>query len=69
MNRQYFVGDIVKISRHSEYYSSNDSEDPRDTEGEVRLIAINDSHEIRVEWSNDTDNVYRPSDLRLVRRP
>jgi len=62
------VGDIVKISKKSEFYDTGRDNDPKDTEGEIERIATG-SFNIIVNWVNNRSDWYNESDLKLVKRP
>ena len=62
---RFQTGDIVRISKKSEWYGENTAWNPKDMEGKIKAIA---GH-IRVEWDNGENNFYSERDLRLVRRP
>jgi len=67
---RFLYGDVVKISKQCNYYTQGDVEDPKDVNG---VIISTDWHEctenpIRVEWDNGEYNIYKPIDLKLVRR-
>ena len=57
-------GDVVRIAKTSQYYNSNQSDNPRDMDGEITDVGA-----IWVKWENGTENVYVESDLKLRRRP
>ena len=62
---RFILHDIVKISRKSEYYLDDYSDNPRDIEGKIDIVS--DSY-IHVTWSDGNSNGYSENDLRLVRR-
>ena len=62
---RFQTGDIVKISKKSEWYGENTEWNPKDMEGKIKAI----TGHIRVKWINNEDNFYAERDLRLVRRP
>lgn len=59
-------GDIVKISKKSQYYGKSDN-NPADTEGTVSLGRVGHFN-YRVEWGEARWAYYNDEDLRLVRR-
>lgn len=59
------IGDIVKISKHSEYYDIGEDDNPADTKGIVSHISDDD---YEVEWSNGTWNTYSLDDLVVLKR-
>ena len=62
------IGDKVKIAKTSEYYRKGDYSNPCDIEGTVNNYELDEeSHTIRVSWSNGRYNVYRPEDLEYSR--
>lgn len=63
-------GDIVKISKSSEYYGMDIKYNPRDIEGEIISTDFNpeNPHNIRVKWAGGHYAQFREHDLRLVRR-
>ena len=66
---RFRVGDIVKISKKSDYYISSIC-NPKNIEGKVIDTAdeMLEDHLIKVGWPDEESNVYRENDLRLVRR-
>ena len=68
--RTYIAGNVVRIGKDSRYYGMSHS-NPSDVNGVVTDIdepSHDDDHFISVKWDNGDDNVYRPEDLKLVRR-
>ena len=63
---RFQTGDIVRISKKSEWYGENTAWNPKDMEGEVMDLS---GVAIRVKWINNENNFYSERDLRLVRRP
>ena len=63
---RFQTGDIVKISKQSEYYDTDVNYNPKDMAGKVIMIGNNG---VRVIWlHSNRSNGYKESDLRLVRR-
>ncbi len=65
---KFKVNDIVMISPSSEYYCDS-YVNPKDEEGKIIIVenAISaDELNIKVIWSNGSDNRYREEDLILV---
>lgn len=60
------VGDLVRISRASEYYSRTIPNNPRDIDGRIRNLRDGGGHHIEVSWDNGHTNVYRHYDLELA---
>lgn len=69
---KFEVGDKVYISEDSQYFSFNDSANPRNVVGEITDIHDYDEedldsevHFIQVLWNNKRQNIYRLKDLKL----
>lgn len=69
MNK-FKAGNTVQIAKSSKYYGPDaDSTNPKDIHGEVidaEHVGL-DNHTVKVQWDNELSNVYRESDLELVK--
>ena len=64
---RFNIGDVVRISKKSEFYNDTWDSNPKDMDGTVTLN--NDwEHGHQVEWDNGYNNAYDEDDLKLVRR-
>jgi len=71
MNKAFKVGDKVMIDSSSEYYSDNDTSNPRDVEGTITEIEGEDwlgGLGIIVKWDNGKINGYNKVDLKLAKK-
>ena len=64
---EFKVNDIVKIATTSEYYVSDDSSNPQNTEGNIYEFEDCDLG-IKVLWNNGRTNSYNPEDLELAKQ-
>ena len=61
------IGDIVQIKQGTEYYRNSSAHNPKETNGVVSDFE-DDVFFYRVKWANGQNNVYRESDLVLIRK-
>lgn len=65
---RFQVGDIVRISKDSEFYGTCEADHPKDINGEI--VRIDQWDECtRVNWLTGGWEYYQEDELRLVRRP
>lgn len=64
---KYEIGDIVRISKKSDYYGRH-SNNPKYVNGEVVENDRKSSYAYYVKWNNGRQNSYREEDLKLYRR-
>jgi hypothetical protein len=62
MNNKFKVGDKVMIDKSSDYYGS-DEYNPKDVEGVITRLNEGEYLSHCVDWSNETRNRYKASDL------
>ena len=62
------IGDIVQIKQGTEYYRNSSVHNPKETNGVVSDFEEDDVYFYRVQWANGQNNVYRESDLVLIRK-
>lgn len=71
-NKEFKIGDIVRIKKDTEHYIAFSIYNPRDWNGTVVNI-VNASnlpkkeYIIRVSWENGRSNIYRLQDLELIK--
>lgn len=67
---RFDVGNTVRISKQSEYYSEKRDVNPRDINGIITSTDCDssDGYYIKVKWDNSRINYYTEKDLKLVKR-